>query len=425
MLTCLGAAALCGASLLPAAELLDQIVAIIDQQPILFSELQQKVQIEVQRAQMQIKTEEEYRRLQQEVLESMIGEELLLIKAQHDSLTVEKDKVDAALKEQLARIRELYGSDEKYRQELAREGFTEKEFREKMRADVEKQLLREKVMMGVAGQIKITSQEIEEFFQQNKDRLPAAPESVRIAHLLLGVEPDTLEISDRLQSIQAQLAKNADFATLATQYSEDPGSQKNGRDLGWFKRGDMVKEFDDAVFGMAAGQVSRPVRTTYGYHLIKLEEKKDDQVHARHILIAAKPSAAAIELIKTRLAAIQAEIKAGLSFADATKKYSMDVKTRDSSGDLGWRQIDKLPEEFIAPLKALEPGGVTDPILTPYGYHLVKLEERRAAGVVTLESSYELIRNYVRNQKVMVEVQKIVTALKKDVYVENRLESQN
>jgi parvulin-like peptidyl-prolyl isomerase len=329
--------------------------------------------------------------------------------------------VDEALKERLDMIKEMYTADG-FKEELKREGLTEKEFKERMREDIEKQQKREKVMMAVAAQVKVSRKDIETFFREHQDELPAAPESVHICHILLPVAPDSQAARDRIEAIQAELAQGADFATLAREHSSDPGSAQKGGDLGWFGKGDMVGPFDQAVYALEPDQVSDPVRTRFGYHIIKLLEKKDDQVHAAHILIALNVTDQEKQDRRDQAASIREQIAGGLAFEEAAREYSADTQTKDTGGDLGWRQVDQLPDEFLSTIKKLSVDQVSDPILSPLGFHLVKLKGRKEAAPLSLDANYETLRNMTRNYKVLKEIEKIVTALKDDVYLENRLE---
>jgi peptidyl-prolyl cis-trans isomerase SurA len=410
---------------LPAERLLDRVIAIVGSEIILYSDLQQKMQVQLQ--QMQVRTTEEFIKymrdpaFQNQVLESLIADELLLVKAEQDSIEVDRETVDENIKERMQMVKKMY-TDDGFKEELKREGLTEKEFRERMRDDIEKQLKREKVMMGLAAQIKVTRRDIETFFTEHQDELPAAPDSVRICHILLPVMPDSQAALEKVKAVQAKLAGGADFADLARGHSEDPGSGQRGGELGWFGKGDMVGPFDKAVFGLEPGQVSEPVLTKFGYHIIKLLGKKDDKVHASHILIALKVSEKEKEAVKARARAIKAELAGDLTFEAAAEKYSADTQTKANGGDLGWRQVNQLPDEFITLAKKLPLGQVSDPVMTPLGHHLVKVKGRKEAAPLSLDSNYEALRNMARNQKILKEIEKVVTAMKDDVYIENRLQ---
>lgn len=403
------------------AQVLDRIVAVVEEEPILMSELQQKLQLQIQQNGLQITNEQQALALQNEVLESIIADKILLIKAQRDSLTFDPIKRDELVRERFSRIKEMSGSDEDFKKSLEAEGMNEREFKRTLSDDIGNYLLKEMVMMQVAGGMQVTSQEIETFFAQHKNSLPAQPESVNIAHIILPLLPDTAATMQKIHTIIAELKAGKDFHEAAIEYSDGPSGKTGGR-LNWFNKGDMVPAFDKAVFAMQPEQISDPILTQFGYHIIKLHQKEETRVNASHILITLQADNTAAEKLQAHLTTIKAEITQGLAFSDAAKKYSADTTTSSTGGDLGWQALQRLPKEFIAPINLLQPGQVSAPVASPLGFHLFMLKERHAAGTISLESNYDMIKNMARNQKIMGELEKVVTAMKETVYIENRLQ---
>src|SRR5439155_4900152 len=133
---------------------------------------------------------------------------------------------------------------------------------------------------------------------------------------------------EKALGVLSRLKSGADFASLARQVSADSTTSRNGGDLGWFSRGEMDKAFENTVFSTDVGKIGGPVRTRFGYHIVKVEEKNGDRVHARHILIRVVPGAADIARTRRQADALRARIVKGESFAAIASAYSMDPASK-------------------------------------------------------------------------------------------------
>lgn len=224
-------------------------------------------------------------------------------------------------------------------------------------------------------------------------------EMVKVRAILAQISP---EPTDPVKAEADALAKafaarkriedGEDFAEVAKEVSEDPGSAPNGGELGWFGRGQMVPEFEDAAFSLAVGEISQPVKTDFGFHIIQVEEKNEEteQIRARHILIridttpSDEAKAKAEEEALKKIEEAKARIEAGENFADVAKEISDDPVAAEKGGDLGWleRENNQFPSELIDAAFSLEPGQLSDPIKTDVGYYLIQVEEKDPAHPV-------------------------------------------
>ncbi|MBE3589275.1 MAG: peptidylprolyl isomerase [Firmicutes bacterium] len=206
-----------------------------------------------------ITKDELYQRMLQQggaqVLDRMITEKLIDQAAKKAGVTVSSADVD----KEIARIRAQFGSDAEFQQALAMNGMTEDDLRSSARLNLE--------IRGVlAPTIQVSDADLQAFFQANHERYDQ-PEEIRARHILV-------DSQEKAAELRAQLDKGASFADLAKQYSLDPSTKDQGGELGWFSRGKMTAAFEDAAFALQPGQVSDPVQTEYGWHLILLEERK-------------------------------------------------------------------------------------------------------------------------------------------------------
>jgi len=206
-----------------------------------------------------------------ELLQQLIDGELVLEQAERQKVTVTPQSVD----EQVKSIRARFPSDEAFTQALGASGLTP----EGLKANIKKGMLRQQILnKEVLEKVAVSPKEVETFFNEHKDTY-VQEEAVHARHILIKVAPDASPEDDqkakeRAKAVLAKAKKGEDFSKLAAQYSED-SSKDSGGDLGYFGRGRMVKPFEEAAFALKAGQISDPVRSQFGYHIIKVEARRE------------------------------------------------------------------------------------------------------------------------------------------------------
>jgi peptidyl-prolyl cis-trans isomerase SurA len=224
-------------------------------------------------------------------------------------------------------------------------------------------------------------------------------EEVKVAHILIAVRPndDTAKAYRKIDSIyNAIVSKKADFGEMAKQFSEDKSSAVKGGDIGYISALQVVYPFENAAYTTAPGQVSKPFRTQFGYHLIKVEDKRKSkgQVQVAQIMIASPKSKGeqGIADARAKMDKIQAELKGGKKFEDLAKEYSDDKFSKDKGGVMEPFGVGKLMPEFENAAFALKnPGDVAQPLQTEYGLHLIKLVKK-----IPLESFENVQDNLTR-----------------------------
>ncbi len=207
-----------------------------------------------------------------DLLQTLIDGELVLEQAERQKLTVTPQAID----EQVKGIRARFPSEEAFKQALNASGLTA----ERLKANIKKGMLRQQLLnKEVLEKVSVSPKEVETFYNEHKD-IYVQEEAVHARHILIKVAPDASPENDqkakeRAQAVLTKAKKGEDFSKLAAQNSEDSSNKDSGGDLGYFGRGRMVKPFEDAAFALKAGQISDPVRSQFGYHIIKVDDRKE------------------------------------------------------------------------------------------------------------------------------------------------------
>jgi len=405
-------------------ELLDQIVAKVGREIILESEINEQVEMYLAQTGTTLDSTG-LRELKKEILERMIDNKILLAEAKQDSIEVKKSELSEASEKTMEEIKARFPSVEEFQKRLEDEGTTEEGLKKKLEGEVKDRLLIQKLIdKRIRPKVDVSPKEVEEFYKTYKDSLPTEPEKVRIAHILVTVKPGEEEVRKAYQKMEKVLAKlkaGEKFSALAEKYSEDPGSNQKGGDLGFFKRGEMVPEFEQAAFSLKPGETSKIVETRFGFHLIRCEEKKNDEIRVRHILIQVASSEEDLTRAKKVALSLHERILKGEDFAKIAKSYSDDLDSKDKGGDLGFYPVDRLPPAFKDAVAVLKVGEVSDVVRTEYGFHILKLEGREEGKKYTFEEIKGKLSEIVRQRKMQDLLVEWIKELRKKVYIEKKL----
>jgi peptidyl-prolyl cis-trans isomerase C len=221
------------------------------------------------------KDDPQYEAAVQQIMPQLVGIEIAKAYASEHNITASDKEVDQELekiKKQVGEQARSSGQDlsnqEAYEQALKQNNITEEELREDIRDNLPVQKVQEKV----SGNAEPTDEEIQKYYEQNKEAQYTTPEQVCVRHILFNKDQ-----KQKAEDVKKQLEDGGDFAKLAKQYSQDPGSAENGGDLGCFGKGETVPSFEEAAFGARVGEILGPVKTEFGYHILEVTEKKPKQ----------------------------------------------------------------------------------------------------------------------------------------------------
>ncbi|WP_143017386.1 peptidylprolyl isomerase [Catalinimonas alkaloidigena] len=385
----------------------DKIVAKVDNYIVLRSD------VEMTYVQMLSNGEKDNGNLKCEVLENLLVSKMMLAKAEIDSVMVE----DAMVEDQMTRRMQYFinqiGSQEKL-EELY--GKTIDQLKGELRKQVREQMIVQKMQETITADVKVTPAEVRKFFNSiPRDSLPYFSTEVEVGQIVKYPEvskEQKQKAKEKLQDLRKRIVNGEDFAELSKTYSEDPGSAKKGGDLGWWGRGAMVPEFEGAALQLKPGEMSPVIESPFGFHLIRLEERKGTQYRARHILI--KPESSTLDLndAKDYLDSLRSVILAdSISFEKAAKEYSDDEMTKTSGGFFvdPSTNISRMPVESIDPvvffvIDTMKVGNISPPLKfrTEDGKDALRIlyyKARTAPHQANLKEDYQKIYNAALAEK--------------------------
>jgi peptidyl-prolyl cis-trans isomerase SurA len=381
-------------------KVLDRVVGVVGKNPILLSELHNAL---IERDQQGMRTDK------CETLEMLVYQKLLVAQADRDSVTVTDTEVDTELSRRMAYFIQQFGSEEKLEQFY---GKRTNVLKDELRADVQEQLIADKMEGRITGDAKLTPAEVREYFNSlHEDSLPLIGSEVELQQLVkkpsFSAEARK-EARDLLNSYRQRVVdKQASMSTLARLYSEDQMSAKEGGVINNMGKGMLDPAFESVVFKLKKGEISEVFESSFGYHFIELMQRKGDLVDFRHILIIPKINNSDFFRAKKLLDSIHAEIGAGrLTFESAVEKFSDDAETKQNGGlminpqtaSTRWdhEMLAKIDPKLVALVTALPVGDISTPMEFmgndgKPGYRILKLKNRIDPHRANLKEDYQRI----------------------------------
>lgn len=353
------------------------------------------------------------------ILEEMLVQKLMLAKAEVDSIYAPEGQVEQELNTRVQRIMQMFpgGKDEMenfYGMSIA-------QIKDKFRIQISNMITAQQMEASITENIKVTPKEIEEFYNAVPlDSLPLINSHVSLKQLVIFPEinkDDKQKTMDELNSYRKKIVDgDMSFNTVALLKSEDPGSAKQGGDLGWATRGTMVPEFEEVVFTLNEGEVSEVFETPFGFHIIELIERRGDDYHCKHVLFTAQVSTRELIRLEKIMNEAYKRIKSGeLSFEEAIMEYSNDKDNKATkgllmnpyTGDVKWdvQDLNQLDPEMSVIVDQLKEGEISRPaqymdmVQRKPGIRILRLEERTKPHRANLRDDYKLIQEATMNEK--------------------------
>lgn len=357
-------------------------------------------------------------------LDVLINEKLIVTKAIEDSLTASEDEITERMDYQIQAMMQQMGSERRIEEVY---GMSMAKIRRDFRDEIRKQLLTERLSQQKFAAMKVSSKEVQDFFKQYKDSIPPVPPQFEIYHIVKNVEPSP-EAKDKTlalaKKIRDSLVAGGDFATFARRYSNDPGSAASGGDLGFVERGKFIAEFEKTAYALQIGEISQPVETPFGFHVIQLLDKRETAVKTRHILLKLGQTDDDATRTKKFLDSLRMRVAKGESFEDLAKQYSDDTDTKAFGGLLGRMETTKLPADLREKIEKLKDGEITEaltysaPGSTKSGFNIVFRKKYIPEHKITFDDDYKRLEQMTSMQKRAKVYDDWMKELRKSIYWE-------
>lgn len=388
---------------------IDKVIAKVGTESILLSDVELQYAYEVEQ-----NTADESTKCK--ILQSLIGQKLILNQAKLDSIEISAVEVEASIDFKLDRVlnQQMNGDVDMFKEVYE---MTPEQMKENLLEDEKNQMLVQRMQGQILNEVEITPKEVKEFYNQiPKDSIPYLSAEVELAEIVLKPEVNKTEKADALQKIinirNKILNEGEDFAELAKKFSDDPGSGLRGGDLGFAGRGTFVPDFEAVAYSLDKGEISDPVETEFGYHILQLLERRGNKIHVRHILIKPVITENDKSLAKNKLDSIRQTIIDGEDFGMSVKKYSLeDVPSYNNNGMIQNPKTGKtifdmseIPSNIYFAIDELEVDDVSEPLdyLLPTGetyYRIVKLISKTKPHKASLEQDYTKLLNFAKDSK--------------------------
>ncbi|GAB2510429.1 peptidylprolyl isomerase [Microbulbifer agarilyticus] len=402
---------------------LDRVVAVVDDDVVMASELQQRINTITQQIAAQNVQAPPIDVLRRQVLEQLIVERLQLQMGARAGVTISEEELDQAI----ARVQQNMNlSPAQFQQKLEADGISNNAFRQQIRQEL---IIRRVEQGSVSRRIQITDQDINNFLRSKEGEFWKSPQ-YELGHILIAVSSsapaeEVTAAREKADAVYEKATGGEDFRALAISSSSGQNALQGG-DLGWRKPVELPTLFADALDGVKVGETTKPFRSDAGFHMLKIHQQRGateqvvEQTKVRHILVktsAIRDDDAAYNLLTD----LRSKIEAGdLKFADAAKDNSEDIGTMLQGGDLGWSTPGQFVPEFTQAMNNTPVGEISMPFRSQFGWHILRVDERRQQDM-TDQYIRNQAANLLRNRRYEEELQNWRQEIRDQAYVEIKL----
>lgn len=384
--------------------LVEKIVANVDNQIILQSEL------EIAYQQYLLQGAQEKPDLKCEVLGHLVLRKALLAKAKQEGIVIEKEQLVRQLDQTLRYWVEQAGSEKAL---VKSSGKSIKDIENELRERIREQMMVENLRRQAIAHISATPQEVSTFFEampsQERPYYPAEVEVRQLVRYPQANQQKKDALLGKLRSLKVRLQNGESFESLAREYSQDSGSASRGGEIGFWRLGELAPEYEAAALALQPSEISEPIESEFGFHLIQLIAHEGDRYNSRHILLRPNLEALDIEVAKAYLTQLRSSILAGkLTFEEAAKTFSEDTETAAAGGLITREQgkkriaIDDLPPDVFFAIEQFMPGDISEPV------EFTTSDNRQAARLLLLKAKRpaheaNLSQDYAKIQQLLVQ----------------------
>jgi peptidyl-prolyl cis-trans isomerase SurA len=401
---------------------LDRVVAIVDKDVVLQSELNERKATIMERLKGQYQQLPPEDVLNKQILEQLIIERIELAMADRYNIKIDEAEIDQAIGRVLQKNQITFAQ---LQADLQAQGLGVDGLRKQMRNELTISQLQQGV---VNSRIKITEQDINNFLASSDGKYATSPD-FHIGHILIAVsssaDADTIAAAEKqANDIYQKLQAGSDFSQMAISYSNDQAALQGG-DIGWRKLAQLPELFGNQMVNLGVGQVSKPFRSGAGFHILKNIEQRGggeqlvEQTHARHILVKTSEIMDDAQA-RQKLLDLKARIEKGEDFGKLAREHSEDTGSMLSGGDLGWSMPGMFVPEFEAAMGNTAIGGITRPFKSQFGWHILQVIERRKEDMSD-KMKRNQAANVLRSRRFDEEFQLWLTQIREEAYVEVKL----
>lgn len=366
-----------------------------------------------------------------QILESLVINKLMVAKAEIDSVVVSEGEVNSNLDRRMQYFVNQIGSEEKIEQYY---GKSLEEFKDELRDNVKEQLIVQKMQSEITANIKVTPSEVKKFFNSiPSDSLPFFSTEVTVGQIVkiptIAKEQKEKVRQELIELRQKIVSGEADFQEMAKKHSDEPGAENSGGNIGFFKRGELAPEYEAAALKLKPGEISMPVETKFGFHLIQMIERRGNLFNTRHILIIPSSSKLDIGEAENYLDSIRTKIiNEEITFEKAAKEHSEDMETSASGGffldESGSNRIsvEELDPSVFFAIDTMQVGTISKPLpyRTPDGKDAVRIlfyKTKMRPHQANLKEDYQKIQAAALNEKKNRILSKWFSEANKDVFI--------
>ena len=404
-------------------QLVDRIVAIVDEEMILQSDLDREIELyRLEREYAGVPITANETEIRQEVLERLVESKLIIAAAKQADIAVEDEVIQQGVDGRIDELIEHFGSEGALERELIQSGMTLQDYRDRLATQLTDQhYLRAVINRFIRPKIEILENEILDYYEDHQDEIPTSPDSLSLANILIPVEPSEearQAVQQKVAQAQQDLDAGEDFAAVARQYSEGPNASRGGK-IGLVKEGELFdKNLEKIVTQLDVGQHSQPVLTQRGVHIVRVDAVSEAGRAISQIFFSLEVTQENVEMAQEDADAAYQRLIAGEAFSLVASEVSGDPTSARQGGHLGTFRLEDLSPQFQEALQNKHTGEITQPITTPVGVYIFLVEERKGGRQFTFEEVKEDIRHALESMKMETELSRYVESLRQRFFID-------